>query len=189
MNRKLLLAAVVPAFALIAGSVVAHDGEDRRSTRFRAELRPINEIPVVSSLATGQFKMTIDEANQTLTYEVSYDGLEGNVTQAHIHIGQRIANGGIMVFLCGNPPTVPPAAFPQPPACPPSPATVTGTLTPANIIGPAGQGIAPTTSPDMSDFAELVKAVRAGLTYANVHSSLAPGGEVRGQIEPRGRGH
>src|SRR5262245_66140984 len=120
MNRKLLLAAVVPAFALIAGSVVAHDGDDRRDNRFRAELKPVNEVPSVSSVAHGRFKMTIDEANQTISYEVSYDGLEGDVTQSHIHVGQRHTNGGISVFLCANPPAGPPAGFPVPPRRPPS---------------------------------------------------------------------
>ena len=34
-----------------------------------------------------------------------------------------------------------------------------------------------------AEFAELVKAIRAGLTYANVHTSKFPGGEIRGQIK------
>lgn len=183
MKRK-LLAAAIPAFALIAGSVGANDGEDSEDNRFRAKLKPTQEVPAVSSVASGRFKMTIDEVNQTISYELSYEGLEGNVTQAHIHIGQFSVNGGISVFLCGNPPTVPAPAVPQPPACPASPATVTGTLTPANIIGPAGQGVAATTA-DVNEFAELVKAIRDGVTYANVHSSKFGGGEVRGQIKPR----
>ncbi len=62
-------------------------------------------------------------------------------------------------------------------ACPPSPATVTGTLTAANVVGPAGQGIA------AGEFAELIRAIRAGKTYANVHSTKFPGGEIRSQIE------
>jgi hypothetical protein len=32
-------------------------------------------------------------------------------------------------------------------------------------------------------FEELVRAIRAGFTYANVHTTRWPGGEVRGQIE------
>lgn len=187
MNRK-LLAAVIPAFALIAGSVIAHDGEGRKNNRFRAELKPTEEVPAVSSVASGRFKMTIDEENQTITYEVSYDGLEGNVSQSHIHIGQRSVNGGISIFLCGNPPTVPAATVPQPPACPPSPATVTGVLTPDMVVGPNAQGVAP-FGPGVNEFQELIDAIRDGVAYANVHSSKFGGGEVRGQIEPRhGRG-
>lgn len=100
----------------------------------------------------------------------------GSVTQAHIHFGQQDVNGGISVWLCGNPSTtVNPPAGTQ--ACPPSPATITGTLTAANVVGPAGQGIA------TGEFAELIKAIRAGKTYANVHSTKFPGGEIRSQIE------
>jgi hypothetical protein len=54
---------------------------------------------------------------------------------------------------------------------------VTGTITPANILGPAGQGIA------AGEFDEFIAAMRAGVTYANVHTAQFPGGEIRGQIE------
>ena len=44
------------------------------------------------------------------------------------------------------------------------------------MIGPAAQGIAP------AEFAELVRALRAGAAYANVHTTTNTGGEIRGQI-------
>ena len=53
-------------------------------------------------------------------------------------------------------------------ACPPAPATVTGTIEPDDVIGPTDQGI------DAGEFDELVSAIRAGPTYANVHSSKYP---------------
>jgi hypothetical protein len=61
--------------------------------------------------------------------------------------------------------------------CPDSPATISGVITAANVVGPAGQGVA------ANEFDELLDAIDDGLTYANVHSTLAPGGEMRGQIE------
>ncbi|MBA3245914.1 MAG: CHRD domain-containing protein, partial [Actinobacteria bacterium] len=45
-----------------------------------------------------------------------------------------------------------------------------------NVIGPSSQGIA------AGEFAELLAAIRAGKTYANVHTSLFPGGEIRAQL-------
>ena len=48
---------------------------------------------------------------------------------------------------------------------------------PANVIGPAGQGIT------AGQFDELVAAMRADSTYVNVHSSLYPGGEIRAQLD------
>jgi hypothetical protein len=54
---------------------------------------------------------------------------------------------------------------------------VTGTITPADVIGPANQGIGP------GEFDEFVAAIRAGVTYANVHTGSFPAGEIRGQID------
>jgi hypothetical protein len=164
---------------MLAAGVTA--GDRHRTIRVFAELVPANEVPSVSSGARGRFKATIDRENQTISYEVSYEGLEDATTQSHIHFGQRHTLGGVSVFLCGNAPDVPPAPFPQPPACPLSPATVTGVLTPANVVGPNGQGIAPSLN-GVNEIDELVEAILSGDTYANVHSVKFRGGEVRGQI-------
>jgi hypothetical protein len=149
-----------------AASAHARDGIDVR-------LRSYQEVPAVSSTAQGRFKASIDEKAGTLSYELSYSGLEGDVTQAHIHVGQRSVNGGISVWLCQT------AANPDPnnqsPTCPQS-GSVSGLIQAANVIGPAGQGIA------AMEFAELVAAIRAGVAYANVHSSKFPGGEMRAQL-------
>ena len=45
------------------------------------------------------------------------------------------------------------------------------------MVGPAAQGIAP------GEFEEVIDAIQAGATYANVHSQARPGGEIRAQIE------
>ena len=158
MLRRALLPLLGTSLALLALGVTAGDNR-HRSFRAFAELIPTKEVPSISSGARGRFKATIDRANQTISYELSYEGLEAAPTQAHIHVGQRRVNGGISVFLCGNPPTVPPATFPQPPACPPSPATITGVLTAANIVGPAAQGIAPSLD-GVNEFDELVEMIR-----------------------------
>lgn len=182
MPRKALLPAAASALVLIALGAAAGDN-GQRPFRGSARLIPTEEVPVLSSVASGRFRATIDPVNQTITYEVSYEGLEGPVTASHIHIGKRHTNGGISVFLCANPElvTIPAPPVPPPPLCPASPATVTGVLTPANIIGPNGQGVAPAAS-GVNEFGELVDMLRRELTYANVHSSKFPAGEVRGQI-------
>lgn len=81
------------------------------------------------------------------------------------------------MFLCTNLGNAP-AAVPAPPACPPAPATVTGTLTAADVIALPLQGI----DSGAAGFAEVLKAVRAGAAYANVHTKAHPGGEVRGRL-------
>ena len=54
--------------------------------------------------------------------------------------------------------------------------SVSGDITAANVIGPNGQGIEP------GSFAEIVRAMQAGVAYANIHTTRWPGGEIRGQI-------
>lgn len=181
MLRRVLLLTVAPALALLAAGTAADSGQNRRNNRAFAELKPTEEVPAVSSPARGWFKATIDKENQTISYELSYEGLEAPPAQAHIHLGQRRVNGGISVFLCGNAPTVPAATVPQPPACPPSPATVTGELTAAHIIGPILQGVEATAG-TVNEFDELVAMLRQELGYVNVHSARFPGGEIRGQL-------
>ena len=157
---------------LVASLAVAAGGKKN----FRAgDLVGYEENPDISTVASGSFKATIDESAQTIEYELSYSGLEGTVLQAHIHFAKRAVNGGITLFLCGT------AASPGPagtPTCPDS-GTVSRTVGAADILAPGTQGI------EAGNFAELVAAMRNGSTYANVHSTKWPGGEIRAQINDR----
>ena len=127
----------------------------------------------ISTVATGQFDATINQAESAIDYVLSYADLEAPVTQAHIHFGRRGTDGGISVFLCTNLGNGPAGTQP----CPASPATVTGTITATDVIGPTAQGIGP------GEFAELIRAIRSGSAYVNVHSTKFPAGEVRGQLD------
>ena len=139
----------------------------------QASLEGFQEVPAFSTGASGTFKAKIDDVAGTITFELSYSGLEGAVAQAHIHVGQAGANGGISAFLCTNLGNGPAGTQ----SCPASPATVTGVIQASDVVGPTDQGVA------AGEFAELVRAIRAGVSYANVHSALSPGGEIRGQIK------
>lgn len=188
------------AFLVVVETVSTAVGDDT-SHQVRAELSGYNEVHFaggppaalrggISTAARGSFKATIDETNQAIHYELSYQGLEGAVTQAHIHFGQSSTVGGIVVWLCetaGTPapsPTSMPVSHPVDlggltPECPqeaPPDNPVTGTIGPDQVLAQTAQGIA------LFEFAELVRAIRAGATYANVHSALHPPGEIRGQI-------
>ena len=142
---------------------------------FAARLRGFEEVPSISTAGQGFFFATVNGGGG-LDFSLIYFGLQGNVTQAHIHVGNPGVNGGIVLFFCTN--LTPPPVVPAPPACPSGVGlnSVSGTLTAANVITQAGQGIA------AADFSEVLRAMRAGFSYANVHSDLFPGGEVRGQI-------
>ena len=169
---KWAVALAVIAVAAAAGTVAVAGG----GREVRELLTGYEEVPAISTEGNGTFRARIDRRDHVILYRLSYSDLEGDVTQAHIHLGQRAVNGGISAFLCSNLPDPPPDT----PACPPSPGTVEGTIEPADVIGPAAQGIEP------GAFDELVDAIRAGVTYANVHSRKWPGGEIRGQLD-RGR--
>jgi hypothetical protein len=175
------------ALLVVVGTVPAAVAKDRHHT-VRAQLSGFNEVippgGAVSTPARGQFTADIDEDAQVIHYELSYEGLEFPVSQAHIHFGQLHTAGGIAVWLCETTDApAPDAVAAATPDCPRPEGTVTGTIRPAQVIGPAGQGIA------AGEFVELVRAIRAGATYANVHSGSAgpplvgfPSGEIRGQI-------
>lgn len=171
MRRTSFIGAVAFVMLLIAaGGAWAQDGQ--AITR----LRGFEEVPALSTPAGGRFEATIHE--DEIHYELSYFTTKGTVTQAHIHFAQRGVNGGIMTFLCSNLGNGPigtqacPAAGTQA-----NPTVISGTISPANVIGGASsQGIAP------GEFQEVLRAIRAGNAYVNVHSDLFPGGEIRGQL-------
>jgi hypothetical protein len=174
MKKGLLHAVVLAIFvaALGGASYALAGGANGGNGNVKAKLNGYNETTGPGSISTtgrGKFSAKIDRSAQTITYRLSYR-LENPALFAHIHFAQQHVAGGIIAFLCGGG---------SKPPCPPgvtSTATVTGTITPADIIGPTGQGIEP------GSFAEAVRAIRAGAVYANVHSTRWPAGEIRGQL-------
>jgi hypothetical protein len=163
--------AIVSIASVVATTAVAGGGRE-----ISEELEGFQEVPAVSTEADGKFKAKVH--GDEIRWELRYEDLEGDVTQAHIHFGQRDVNGGISVWLCGNPD---PANNVNPPPgtqlCPPDPAKISGTATEDEVVGPSGQGIS------AGEFDELLDAIREGVTYANVHSSMFRGGEIRGQLD------
>jgi hypothetical protein len=156
--------------ALAAGSAQAQAGR-----LFQATLSGYEEVPTLSSPAEGRIRMWVAHDESSVTWELSYSGTPTPVTQAHIHFGAVAVNGGISVFLCSNLGNGPAGTQ----VCPAS-GTISGTFVAGDVVGPAAQGIAP------GEYAELLSALRAGVTYVNVHTTERPGGEIRGQISAPG---
>jgi hypothetical protein len=182
MNRvKLALGVAVLGAAGIGTAAIAHD-----RSRFSASLTGYEEIATLSTSANGSFTARLNRGQDELRYTLSYRGpfdanpAGGTVTQAHIHLGARGTNGGISAFLCTNQGNGPAGT----PPCP-AEGTVTGTITPAQVVGPANQGIQPAQAGQPGEFAELVRALRSGVAYANVHTTTFMNGEIRGQISDR----
>jgi len=187
MRRLILclsLLMVVSTFPM----AMADDHHHNQSHKVRVHLSGFNEVHfiagppaalrgAVSTPASGKFVAEIDEQGNIIHYKLSYKNLEGTVAQAHIHFGQRHTVGGIVVWLCQTAGTPAPATVAAlTPFCPEPEGTVEGTITPAQVLAQTAQGI------DAGEFDELVRAMRAGATYANVHSTLFTPGEIRGQI-------
>jgi len=172
---KLALGVAVAGALAVAGSAAVAGGG---STQVSGTLTGYEEVPAVSTAANGRLRATVTPSDTGFAYRLSYAGLEGSVTQAHIHFAQAGVNGGISVWLCGTGTNPGPAGTP---VCPAPSGSVEGTIDAADVVGPAAQGIAP------GEFGELLRAMRAGVTYANVHSSMFPGGEIRSQLRANSR--
>lgn len=169
-KRVFVLGAALTA-AIVASAMVV-----RAAGPFKghAQLSGYQEVPTLSTPASGSFDVEISKDGNSLAYTLSYEGIATNVLFAHIHIGRPAVNGGVMVFLCTN--AAPPAGVPVPPPCPQGGGSVSGTLTAADVLAVAPSNVA------ANDFAAVVDALRAEAGYANVHSAAHQGGQLRGQV-------
>ncbi|HKY09897.1 MAG TPA: CHRD domain-containing protein [Candidatus Binatia bacterium] len=188
---------VLPIVLALFATCVAASAAEKGQRLFSARLSGFNEVHfnagppatlrgAVSTKASGSFTATLNNAGDLIDYELSYSGLEGSVTQAHIHFGQPSTVGGIIVWLCQTDTNQAPEPLNNPnitPTCPgPNEGTVKGTITAEEVLTVNGQGVS------AGEFDELVRALRAETAYANVHSSAFGPGEVRGQIRVGGQG-
>jgi hypothetical protein len=144
-----------------------------RDRQFRANLNTFEEVPAIVGDGVGHLRLTHHD-DMTMDFELTFSGLTGAPVVAHIHIGQRGVAGGVTIFFCGGGGR---------PACPADTSgTVTGTITAADVMALPAQGIA------AGDLAAVLRAMRRGDTYANMHTAAHGGGEIRGQIRA-GDGH
>ena len=168
MNRRV---AAIVTFAAAVACLGAAAHADRGGINLRAVLRGLNEVPPTTSRATGELRAVLDREAESISFTLTYANLTGNPGAAHIHFAPTKVNGGVIVFFCGGG---------GKPACPAAKSgTVSGTITARDIVGPEAQGILP--APD-GRFADVVRAITTGNTYANIHTERFPAGEIRGQI-------
>jgi hypothetical protein len=118
-----------------------------------AALAGSNEVPPNASQGTGSISFTFDQSTSTSTWTESFSGLSAAATAAHIHAAAPVGStAGVQVPFTG----VPPATS----------GSYSGTST--TIISLTA--------------AQFAAALLAGNAYANIHSSVYPGGEIRGQL-------
>jgi CHRD domain-containing protein len=179
MRKLAILISIVAAVGLtiVVAAALANRGHDNRARNdFHANLNGYDEVvggPGSSSTGsistTGHGRLTLRIFSDHIHYTLDYSDLTGGTTCcAHIHFGQQHVSAGVSAYLCGGD---------GKPACGTPSGHVEDDIVAANVIGPSDQGIAP------GEFDELVAAIRAGATYANVHTTPSyPEGEIRGQI-------
>ena len=130
-------------------------------TGHKATLTGKDIVPPVETQATGEVTFTLSKDGKELTYTLTVKDIE-NATAAHIHAGKKGENGGPLAGLFAGPKKE--GMY--------SGELAKGTITDKNLMGPlAGKKIK-----------DLVKIIKGGGAYVNIHTEKNPNGEIRGQI-------
>lgn len=170
-SRKIAFLLPLIAIPLMAIPLTALRVNDEPAREFAASLRGPGEVPLSLTAAHGTLKLSVSSDNTVVHFVLTYEGLETHIRFSHIHVGKPTDSGGVTVFFCGGGP-----AGHVRPACPDGSGTVEGDFTADDVIGLVSQELA------ANDLARLLRAIRSGQTYANLHTDASPGGEIRGQI-------
>lgn len=134
---------------------------------FTAAMNFANETPTptVASTGTGTFTATLDTTTGLFTWDITFTGLTSGTNNGHIH-GPAAAGATAGPTINFN--TAAGATF--------SSGVTSGTGHGSMVLN-ASTAVTATMSGD-----SLKKLLFAGLTYANIHTTSNPGGEIRGQI-------
>jgi hypothetical protein len=156
-----VVAISVLAIAASGFAVIVSNTAFAQQQHFTAKLSAANEVPPITSQASGIATFDVNAAGTQMKYTLNVTNIN-QVIAAHIHSGSSTANGPIVVNLFI-----------------PSKATgkVDGTLAQSSINSTSLIG--PLKGKQMTD---LVKLINGGQAYVNVHTTQNPPGEVRGQI-------
>lgn len=172
--KKLFVCAAPAAIAILLFGNSSTKAKSDDAVTISAHMVGLGEVPPNSSKGSADFHGTISADGTTITYTLKWSGLTTLPLFSHIHFGPTKVNGGVMVFLCGGD---------GKPACTQATSGMaSGTITAADIVGPAAQGIP--AAPNGS-FADVIRAIRTHNAYANLHTTMFPGGEVRGEVVAR----
>jgi CHRD domain len=155
----------IAVFSCLGLAAVMGCGSDNNSApqskTFTVPLSTTNETPPCANAApgaTGTATVTIPADNSSVSVAVTYSGLSGPATVAHIHSGTSAAAGPVVL-----------------PFTPPLDSPFSQTLTAANYVAASG------APPDFATFVAALKAGGAG--YVNFHTAACGGGEIRGEIQ------
>lgn len=163
-----LMATLVAAAALSAAGA-AHGA----ILVFEANLSGLNENPVNASPGTGLGVFTIDDVLHTMKVDITFADLIGTTTASHVHCcAPAPTNVGVATELplfTGFPTGVHAGTYSHV-----FDLTLPGTFNPAFVTSHGGTAAGAE--------AGLLAGMAAHQAYLNVHSTFAPGGEIRGQL-------
>jgi hypothetical protein len=158
----------VAALAVIATGVALAHGDNGGK---KATLDGWQETPATLS-TTGHGSFRVRVRSDGIHYVLKYSELEADALFAHIHLGRPATSGGVIAFLCGG--------GTKPTPCPARAGRVEGVIAAADVLSPASGGV--NQGIEAGNLTEVLRALRKGAVYANVHTTKWPGGEIRGQI-------
>ena len=150
-----------PLLALLAVLLTASIGFSAEKDSFSAKLSGNEAVPKVKTLAKGEAEFKLSKDGKQFTYKLTVVDIE-NVTAAHIHLGKKGKEGPPLAGLFAGPKKE--GKF--------SGVLAEGLLSEKDLLG----------SVKGKPLTELVKLIKSGSTYVNVHTDKYPGGELRGQI-------
>jgi hypothetical protein len=157
-------ALIISLFAVSACDDDDDDGTGPGPTTFTVTLTKAAETTVCAGAganATGTATVTINSASTQISVtNLTFTGLSGPATMAHIHSGAPGVAGNIVIDFLATP-----AA--------PLTSPFNGTFTATNYIAAAG---APAT------FTAFLDAMRDGNAYINIHTAACGAGEIRGNL-------
>lgn len=145
-----------------------HEHEDGHQIRasFHVRLVGAQQNPPVTTHAFGRADVRLVDNGTAVQFRVTVCDI-ANVTMAHIHVGASGKNGPVILFLYHMHDPL----FSSPHGCQ---LLSSGILHPADLLPSAANGI--------NNWTDFVNALLAGNTYVNVHTSVNPAGEIRGQL-------
>lgn len=168
MKTKVL--GLVTICAIAASSFAALTTSEAATLTFDASLSGANENPATGSPGTGFAIVTIDDVLQTMEVNVTFSGLSTGDTASHIHC--CIAPGGnagvatTTPTFTGFPSGVTAGSYDHV-----FDMTLASSYNPAFVTAEGSVANAETA---------LFAGILAGDAYLNIHTTLNPGGEIRG---------
>jgi hypothetical protein len=167
MNRTTLALLFAGSITFVASPAAA------TVTIYSAQLSGANENPTNASPATGLAIVTIDDVLDTMRVQEFFSGLLGTTTASHIHCcAPPGSNAGVATqtpFFAGFPIGVMSGTYDNT-----FDMTLTSSFNASFVTANGGTAD--------SAFAALIAGLNAGNAYLNVHTTMFPGGEIRGQL-------